>query len=160
MDQFPRRLPDGGEDSGGQDERGDRRGMEGRDSQRHPQDYMVVPGQPWLDGFCVEKGLIRQFVAMPLGEGYTPEEQLTGEAEHGGLQIAVYPMKRSKIRGNASDVTRMCTSRRCTKCAYVTHSRDGVGTGWSHASGDIRGRTRNRCMGHVDLFAVFRAYRQ
>ena len=61
-----------------------------------PQDYLVVPGQPWLDGFCVEKGLIRQFVAMPLGEGYTVEEQLTGEAEHGGLQIAVYPMKRSK----------------------------------------------------------------
>ena len=61
-----------------------------------PQDYLVVPGQPWLDGFCVEKGLIRQFVAMPLGEGYTAEEQLTGEAEHGGLQIAVYPMKRSK----------------------------------------------------------------
>ena len=61
-----------------------------------PQDYLVVPGQPWLDGFCVEKGLIRQFVAMPLGEGYTVEEQLTGEAEHGGVQIAVYPMKRSK----------------------------------------------------------------
>ena len=60
-----------------------------------PQDYLVVPGQPWLDGFCVEKGLIRQFVAMPLGEGYTVEEQLTGEAEHGGVQIAVYPMKRS-----------------------------------------------------------------
>ena len=60
-----------------------------------PQDYLVVPGQPWLDGFCVEKGLIRQFVAMPLGKGYTAEEQLTGEAEHGGLQIAVYPMKRS-----------------------------------------------------------------
>ena len=60
------------------------------------QDYLVVPEQPWLDGFCVEKGLIRQFVAMPLGEGYTPEEQLTGEAEHGGLQIAVYPMDRSR----------------------------------------------------------------
>lgn len=60
-----------------------------------PQDYLVVPGQPWLDGFCVEKGLIRQFVAMPLGEGYTAEEQLTGEAEHGGLQIAVYPMQAS-----------------------------------------------------------------
>ena len=61
-----------------------------------PQDYLVVPDQPWLDGFCVKKGLIRQFVALPLGEGYTVEEQLTGEAEHGGLQIAVYPMKRSK----------------------------------------------------------------
>ena len=62
---------------------------------REPQDYVVVPEQPWLDGFCVEKGLIRQFVAMPLGEGYTAEEQLTGEAEHGGLQLAVYPMKAS-----------------------------------------------------------------
>ncbi len=61
-----------------------------------PQDYVLVPEQPWLDGFCVEKGLIRQFVAMPLGEGYSAEEQLTGEAENGGLQIAVYPMKRSE----------------------------------------------------------------
>jgi len=58
-----------------------------------PQDYIVAPGQPWLDGFCVEKGLIRQFVAMPLGAGYTAEEQLTGRAEYGGLQIVVYPMK-------------------------------------------------------------------
>ena len=41
------------------------------------------------------KGMIRQFVAMPLGEGYTAEEQLTGEAEHGGLQIVVYPIKPS-----------------------------------------------------------------
>ncbi len=61
-----------------------------------PQDYLVVPDQPWLDGFCVEKGLIRQFVAMPLGEGYSAEEQLTGEAQHGGLQIAVYPMTTSE----------------------------------------------------------------
>ena len=61
-----------------------------------PQDYLVVPEQPWLDGFCVEKGLIRQFVAMPLGDGYSAEEQLTGEARHGGLQIAVYPMETSR----------------------------------------------------------------
>lgn len=61
-----------------------------------PQDYLVVPEQPWLDGFCVERGLIRQFVAMPLGEGYSAEEQLTGAAQHGGLQIAVYPMRASR----------------------------------------------------------------
>lgn len=61
---------------------------------RDPQDYMVVPRQPWLDGYCVEKGLIRQFVAMPLGSGYSAEEQITGEAEHGGLQLVAYPMKR------------------------------------------------------------------
>ncbi len=61
---------------------------------RSPQDYMVIPTQPWLDGYVVEKGLIRQFVAMPLGSGYSAEEQITGQAEHGGLQLAVYPMKR------------------------------------------------------------------
>lgn len=60
---------------------------------RNPQDYLVVPGQPWLDGYCVEKGIIRQFVAMPLGEGYSVEEQITGEAEFGGMQIEIFPMR-------------------------------------------------------------------
>jgi hypothetical protein len=58
-----------------------------------PQDYVVIPKQPWVDGYCVKKGVIRQFVAAPLGLGYTVEEQVAGEAEHGGLQIVVYPMK-------------------------------------------------------------------
>lgn len=57
------------------------------------QNYVVVPEQPWLDGYCIGKGLIRQFVAMPLGNGYTAEEQITGRTEHGGLQIIVYPMR-------------------------------------------------------------------
>ena len=65
---------------------------------RNPQDYLSVPTQPWLDGYCVEKGTIRQFVAMPLGAGYTAEEQLTGEAEFGGIQIAAYPLKASVWR--------------------------------------------------------------
>jgi hypothetical protein len=55
---------------------------------------MVSPEQPWLDGYCVEKGFIRQFVAMPLGAGYSAEEQITGSGEHGGIQIVVYPMKK------------------------------------------------------------------
>jgi hypothetical protein len=63
-----------------------------------PQDYVVIPSQPWLDGFNVTKDHIRQFVAMPLGEGYTAEEQITGQAEHGGLQIVAYPMKREVYR--------------------------------------------------------------
>jgi hypothetical protein len=57
------------------------------------QDYMVVPDQPWLDGFHVTKDVIRQFVAAPLGSGITVEEQLSGKAEWGGLQIAVFPMR-------------------------------------------------------------------
>jgi hypothetical protein len=62
---------------------------------RHPQDYLSIPSQPWLDGYCIERGVIRQFVAMPLGAGYTAEEQITGEAAHGGLQLAAYPLKPS-----------------------------------------------------------------
>lgn len=60
---------------------------------RKPQDYVVSPKQPWLDGYCVKKCEVRQFVAMPLGAGYTAEEQVTGKAEHGGVQLIVYPMK-------------------------------------------------------------------
>jgi len=59
-----------------------------------PQDYVVVPEQPWLDGFNTRQGEIRQFVAEPLGAGETVEEQLTGRAEHGGMQIAACPMRR------------------------------------------------------------------
>ncbi len=71
-----------------------------------PQDYMVVPEQPWLDGFCVEKGIIRQFVAMPLGEGYSAEEQISGKAEFGGMQIIVYPMKREAFERRVPKVDR------------------------------------------------------
>lgn len=56
-------------------------------------DYVVIPTQPWLDGFVTEKGKIRQFVAAPLGMGFTAEEQLSGKAEFGGLQIEIFPMK-------------------------------------------------------------------
>ena len=36
-----------------------------------PQDYLVCPEQPWLDGIHTAPGTIRQFVAMPLGLGYS-----------------------------------------------------------------------------------------
>ncbi len=65
--------------------------------QRKPQDYMVSSEQPWLDGFCVEKGFIRKFGARPLGAGNSVEEQITGKAEHGGIQIVIYPMKRKVL---------------------------------------------------------------
>jgi hypothetical protein len=60
---------------------------------RDPQDYVVLPDQPWLDGYAVEKGIIRQFVAMPLGEGYSAEEQITGAAAFGGIQLQAFPLK-------------------------------------------------------------------
>lgn len=75
--------------------------------QRDPQDYMVSTEQPWLDGYCIEKGVIRQFVAMPLGTGYSAEEQITGKADHGGIQIVVYPMKRSIFKKRFPKVERV-----------------------------------------------------
>jgi len=47
-------------------------------------DYLVCPPQPWLDGINAGEGYIRQFVAMPLGMGYTVEAQVTGEEKFGG----------------------------------------------------------------------------
>ena len=59
-----------------------------------PQNYIVLPDQPWLDGFNVERGKVRQFVAMPLGQGYTVEEQIDPESDVGGIQIEAIPMKK------------------------------------------------------------------
>lgn len=63
--------------------------------QDEPQDYVTTPDQRWLDGYCTGEGRVRQFVAMPLGQGFTAEEQITGSAEFGGLQLQICPMKRA-----------------------------------------------------------------
>jgi hypothetical protein len=60
-------------------------------------DYLVCPPQPWLDGINAGEGYIRQFVAMPLGTGYTVEAQVTGEEKFGGIQIIVYEPKPGKF---------------------------------------------------------------
>jgi hypothetical protein len=58
------------------------------------QDYMVGPKpQPWIDGFNAGDGVIKQFVGMALGQGYTVEGQVTGEEKFGGIQVLVCPPK-------------------------------------------------------------------
>jgi len=77
------------------------------------QDYVVVPNQPWLDGINAGKGLIRQFVAMPLGMGFTVEGQVTGNEEHGGLQIIVYDPKSGKFPDEAPHLAPVQGPRFC-----------------------------------------------
>lgn len=89
---------------------------------KDPQDYLVVPDQPWLDGFCVQKGLIRQFVAMRLGQGYTAEEQISGAAEHGGIQIIVYPMKRDRYEEMLKRSARISDADVCYSLAAPSES--------------------------------------
>ena len=54
------------------------------------QNYLVVPPQPWLDGWKAENGKVYQFVAAEMGSGQTVEGQITGEESEGGIQFIVY----------------------------------------------------------------------
>ncbi|KAI8964197.1 hypothetical protein F5Y11DRAFT_112519 [Daldinia sp. FL1419] len=62
-----------------------------KEKRRTIQDYVVVPHQLWLDGIATSPGVVKQFVAMPLGQGYSVEAQLTGEDVMGGLQFEITP---------------------------------------------------------------------
>lgn len=58
------------------------------------QDYIVVPDQPSVEGIAMKPGVVRQFVAMPLVQGYTARPQLTGKEVKGGLQLEIASAKR------------------------------------------------------------------
>jgi hypothetical protein len=134
--------------------------------QPSPQNYVMIPEQPWLDGFCVEQGVIRQFVAMPLGEGYSAEEQITGKAEFGGLQIMAYPMKKEAFERNHPVIERRYREDRMEVnyemdklCSMAAPSAEmGLGAGGRmrqqiyddhYDFGDWDLSTRSRCFVHL-----------
>lgn len=95
-----------------------------------PQNYVVLPDQPWLDGFNVGKGMVRQFVAMPLGQGYTVEEQIDPESDVGGIQIEAIPMKKEayeKLKGQREEAS----SARFSLCMSLEAMEMGLGMGGS-----------------------------
>ncbi len=57
------------------------------------QNYLVVPPQPWIDGWKAEDGKVYQFVAAEMGSGETVEGQITGKEVAGGIQMIVYDPK-------------------------------------------------------------------
>ncbi|CAG8902140.1 unnamed protein product [Penicillium egyptiacum] len=67
--------------------------QEGKGTVSSIQDYTVAPAQHRIDGFFPQAGIsiVGQFVSMPLGGGYSVEEQLTGKANIGGIQMIVAP---------------------------------------------------------------------
>lgn len=68
-------------------------GLEWNDVLRaSPQNYIVCPYQPWVDGFKVAPAVVRQFVAVPLHAGLTVEHQLTGH-DASGVSIACFAPK-------------------------------------------------------------------
>lgn len=64
----------------------------------HRQDYVVIPDQRWLDGINSGDGTVNQFVAMPLGQGYTIEAQVSDEEKHGGFQLAIFDPRNGRFQ--------------------------------------------------------------
>ncbi|MEU1271628.1 hypothetical protein [Streptomyces sp. NPDC005799] len=82
---------------------------------RNPQNYLVLPRQPWLDGINSGKGTVRQFVAVPLGLGATVEGQVTGEEVWGGVQLQSFPLSGPKLaEWREAERRRARASRRMT----------------------------------------------
>lgn len=64
------------------------------------QDYLPledVYGQLWLDGMSTAPGVVRQFVAVPLGHNHTVEGQLTGRESEGGIQIDTFTVRHESL---------------------------------------------------------------
>jgi len=71
--------------------------VDGGRTLKQSQNYLVCPPQVWLDGIKTGENVIRQFVAMRLGEGYSLEAALTGEERSGGLRITVLEPKSGRF---------------------------------------------------------------
>lgn len=75
------------------------------------QDYLCDQ-QPWLDGVATQPGVVKQFVAVDVNEGYTVEEQVTGRVSMIGsstrllfqtVLIIFSFMRRAELAGDTTD---------------------------------------------------------
>ena len=67
-----------------------------------PQNYVVLPRQPWLDGVNSGRGTIRQFVAVPREPGAVADpgaadEQAWGEEVWGGVRLQVFELRQELL---------------------------------------------------------------
>jgi hypothetical protein len=112
------------------------------------EDYVVVPPQPWLDGINAGDGFIKQFVAMPLGMGYTVEGQVTGEERHGGLQIVCFDPKPGRFPDQPSPAARSARLR-ATAAEFGLPAGSAAGAEMGLAAG---GRMRQKLYPPVSPF--------
>ena len=95
---------------------------------RRPQDYVVVPDQPWLDGINAGEGMIRQFVAVPLGSGATVEGQITGAETEGGIRLTVVAARPGRFPDRAPRPPRFGEAMACCEALPSTPGM-GLGAG-------------------------------
>ena len=125
------------------------------------------------------KTAIRQFVAMPLGQGYTVEAQVTGEEVFGGIQLVSFEPKPDRFPEPPPRCTR--TARRSSTrsppprpqsggrarhrrvgvdAAPARRHRDGPRRGRSHGAEALPGPVRRRRVGHRRVRPLLRPHRQ
>ncbi|KAH9923627.1 uncharacterized protein B0H18DRAFT_1212143 [Fomitopsis serialis] len=91
------------------------------------QDYLPInstSGQLWLDGICTAPGIVQQFVATPLGHGYTVEGQITGKEDIGGMQIDVFQPYPATVvfshKGKEMNLYRSASQQGLKKNAFIS----------------------------------------
>ncbi len=91
------------------------------------QDYAFCPPQRWIPGMAGQDRSLRQLVATPLHSGRTVEEALLGEARHGGIQLAVVPMRHDAYRAFCRKFSRKSHGRLAESLAAF---EPDLGMGW------------------------------
>jgi len=104
--------------------------FDGRRLTADPQDYLVLPDQPWIDGINAGDGWVRQFVAVPLGAGRSVEARV-GEPEEGGLRLSLF----DPVPGRFPDEEPSLEVRSCDMLAPAAMPSDAMAIG---AGGRIR----------------------
>lgn len=100
------------------------------------QDYLVTPDQLWLDGIANADGVVRQFVAVRAGSGYSVEAQVTGHDYAGGLRFEITPAKRNltpvtiyvKTLTGKTMMFRIRLGRRIADLKQMVQDREGIPT--------------------------------
>ena len=95
----------------------------------NPQSYIICPNQLWLDGINAGEGFTRQFVAMPLGQGYTIEAQVTEDEIFGGIQISVFDPKPGRFPDKAPAVNQAMQAMIEPGMAMDVQGEMGIGAG-------------------------------
>jgi hypothetical protein len=122
-----------------------------------PQDYLVCPNQPWLDGVHAETGMIRQFVAAPLHSVGTITPSMDDRERASGIQITVFEPRPGRFPDTVPDRDTPAASQPC-RSALKTQTI-GLGAG-SRVSNKVfpdpygRDTWDTRTLGRVEVHIV------
>ena len=123
-----------------------------------PQDYLVVPEQPWLDGFLRRRRV---------------DQAVRGHAPWGGIlsrgttdrRGPIWRTSDHRVPNESLAVRRFVQKAsphggRSTWCYLLATSRYGLGPGRTDAPGNLRRPARIRFVGYLGAFALLRPYRE